>query len=298
MRSQRVQVLGLTRWSYPFGSKGFRRKGRSHQDQCARLYAPQRLDHRLFLLEHVLIPGLRAQKDKDFTHIFLLGEKLPEPWRSSVLALLATVPQATAVFRPEGGNHRDVCREVMLQHVDLTSDVTAQYRLDDDDGVAVDFVGKTREMFQELSPFFEQCGRLALDYSRGFILRSTKDNISMQPVSMRLWAPGMAIYQRAESLKSALDFHHLKVWHDMPTLTWQEQPMFIRGAHHDNDSDLASFGRRTRGFEFNHRNPKRYFQKRFGLHLDAIEQTWNQRKAHFLALEGDATSAKRVLRAA
>lgn len=284
MTKDRIQVLGITRWSYPFNSKGFRQSGGELADVRARLYAPHRLDHRLFLLEHVLVPGLRAQTDPDFTHLVLIGDQLPDPWRSRILEILKTVPQIIPVFRPEGEKHQDICRAVIQEHIDPECYATAQYRLDDDDGVSANFVEKTRSLFPDLKPFFKESGRLALDFSRGFILKSTEKDILMHPVSMRFWAPGMAIFQRPNSKKAVLDFHHLKIWHGMATLMWAEEPMFIRGAHHDNDSDLATFGRRTRGFSFTHRNPNRYFEKRFGLDLPVIEQTWERHKEHFLGM--------------
>lgn len=284
MAQQRLQVLGLTRWSYPFQAKGFRQSGGSLEEVRARLYQPQRLEHRLFLLEQVVLPALRQQTNPDFTHLILIGDQLPEPWRSRIVELTQSIPQIIPLFLPEGQKHQDICRSVMLDHIDPKCDATAQYRLDDDDGISVDFVEKTRDIFGELRTFFDANGRLAVDFSKGFILRSTPESIRMEPVSMRFWAPGMAIFQKADSQRALLDFHHLKVWHDMPTFMWSDMPMFIRGAHHDNDSHLASFGRRTRGFRFSHRNPNKYFARRYGIDLEQMQRIWDQRKTQYLNL--------------
>lgn len=283
----RIQALGLTRWSYPFQSKHFRRAETDLKALRAQLYAPARLDHRLFLLEHVLLPGLRIQHDQNFTHVFLIDEQLPQPWRDRLLALLETVPQIVPVFHAEGGLEKDVCRQVMAAHVDPDCDVTAQYRLDDDDGVARDFIARTRETFSTIAPIFAEEGRMGLDFNRGFILQSSDQDITMRPVSMRFWAPGMVVFLRPDSNRMLMDFHHLKLWHYMPTLTWGQRPMFIRGAHHDNDSDLASFGRRARGFNFNPGKPERFYRNHFGVDLPEMQRIWQAEKDYFLNSQGD-----------
>ena len=285
MSTTHIQVLGLTRWSYPFSGAGFRRSGEDLAALRARLYAPARLDHRLFLLEHVVLPALRVQRDTDFTHLFLIGDHLPDPWRSRVMRLLADVPQIAPVIRPEGEMQADLCREVLRAHVDPGCDVVAQYRLDDDDGLARNFVLQTRRMFEQIAPMFEEEGRFGLDFNRGFILQSSRDDIAMRPVSMRFWAPGLVVFQRPDSKRALLDFPHLRLWHAMPTLSWNGRPMFIRGAHHDNDSVLANFARRTRSFRFSPANPERYWRNHFGVDLPAMQEIWRREKAHFFGAE-------------
>lgn len=282
MSIQKIRTIGLTRWSYPFRGRGFRKGGADLERLRAELYAPRRLDHRLFLLEQVVLPGLRDQTDPDFTHLFLMGDQLPDPWRSRVLALLKTVPQIKPIFEPEGGKHREVCRRIMREEIDGDCDATAQYRLDDDDGVGVRFIECAKSRLGDVQKVFEKDGRLALDFNQGFILKSSAKDISLRPVSMRFWAPGMIVFQRPESKKCILDFNHVRIWHYMTTLTSQDEPMFIRGAHHDNDSDLDTFGRRTRSFDFSHRNPERFFQRRFGLDVNAITEEWEKHKDYFL----------------
>ncbi len=277
-----VQAIGLTRWSYPAAGTSLRRGGDDVAALRARLYAAHRLDHRLFLLEHVLLPGLKLQSDADFTHLFLMGNQLPDPWRSRVLKLLAKVPQVVPIFAPEGRGFNDLCREVIHDHTAQDCEVTAQYRLDDDDGLSCNFIQKTRELFTSITPLFESQQRFGLDFNRGFILQTTAEDVTMRPVSIRFWAPGMVVFQSRGAKRTALDYNHLRLWHYMQTMTWRDEPMFIRGAHHDNDSHLSAFGRRARGFPFEPRNPTRYFKKTFGLNLPRVQRLWQVEKANFL----------------
>lgn len=282
MNANKIQALGVTRWSYPCGQEGFRREGSDLEALRAQLYAPHRLDHRIFLLEHVLLPCLRAQTDPDFTHLFLMGDQLPDPWRGKVLDLLKTVPQIKPVFWPEGEDMLEVCSALILNHVTPDCVATAQYRLDDDDAVAIDFIQRTREIFSKMRSFFEESGRLGIDFCRGFIMQTSATGIEINPVSMRFWAPGQMVFLRPDSKRSLFDFNHLQIWHHMPAMTWNEKPMFIRGAHHDNDSHLASFARRTKSFKFHHARPTRYFKRRFAFDLRRMSTEWEEQAAVFL----------------
>ena len=50
MPEYKVQALGITRWSYPGRGSGFRKLDDDLAVLRAKLYAPNRLEHRLFLL--------------------------------------------------------------------------------------------------------------------------------------------------------------------------------------------------------------------------------------------------------
>ena len=282
MQTARIQALGITRWSYPSGQGGFRRDSSDLKALRKTLYAPHRLEHRLFLLEHVVLPCMAAQSDPDFTLLFVMGDKLPDPWRSRVLALLQTVPQIKPVFLSEGQDMQKACRTVLRQHVDPTCTAVAQFRLDDDDAVAFDFIERTRALFDRIGSFFEESNRLGIDFCRGFIMQTSAAAIDVSPVSMRFWAPGQMVFLRPDSAEALFDFNHLQIWHHMPTMTWNAEPMFIRGAHHDNDSHLTSFARRTMAFKFRHARPTRYFRRRYGIDLRTMRAIWADRADEFM----------------
>jgi hypothetical protein len=288
--AQNLQFLGITRWSYPGQSKEFRRDSADLADLRAQLYAPHRLDHRLFLLEHHLLPALKAQSDQDFGQLFVLGDQLPDPWRQRFLDLVAPLPQAIVTFEPEGQDMREMLADLIPQHMQAGADVVAQFRIDDDDAVSIDFIAESRAMFARLQPFFEQEGRMALDYTRGFILSSSAIGIDLRPVSTRFWAPGLVVFQERAEANSVFEFPHLRVWHEMPTLTWKERPMFIRGSHHDNDSGLGDFAPRTKSFGFRPANLRRYMQRRFGIDIRELRSKWTDQQAHFLGKPAKTTA--------
>jgi len=270
-----LQILGLTRWSYPFKGTGFRKADRDLDALRAQLYAPERLNHRLFLLRHILLPGLRAQTDARFTHVFLIGDGLPEPWKSQLLTLLETVPQIVPVLCEEGRGHKDLCREILHRHRDPAAQVVAEYRLDDDDGLARTFVAQTRKCFCQMRSVLDQGRGMAIDFSRGFVFDSAGETLTLDPVSMRFWAAGMAVSLPPDSTRCVMDINHLKVWHSIPTLTLPTAPMFLRGRHKDNDSGFKLAKRGARGFPFDPPDPMAYFAQVFGVDIVKAQDAWD-----------------------
>ncbi len=240
MSAPHVQVQGLCRWSYPADPGAFNLPNESFESMRAALYAPERLETRLFFLEHVVLPCLKGQTDGDFTLNLMLGETLPDPYRSRLLTLISEVPQVRAVFLPEGLPHKEACRDVMLETRDESADVVAEFRLDDDDAVATDFVDQLRALFKVLAPVYAHSRRCAVDFSRGYILRCEEDGaVRYDGVQARLWTPALALYLPPSHRKSLINYPHMRTWRSMPVLSLSKKAMFLRGAHGGNDSAVS-----------------------------------------------------------
>lgn len=232
-----MQVLGLCRFSVP-SLGGFQVEHDSIEARRAMLYDPARLEERTVWFEHVTLPSIRAQRDGDFTFVVLVGEDLPDPWRSRLEALVAGVPQARLVAAPPG-HHRRICAEAMRAQVDPGVGLVAEFRLDDDDAVAVDFVERVRDEGRALLPQFRKLGVAALDFSRGVVLEVTEAGPVVVPRRALLWTPALAVLTKVEAEARILDHPHHKLWKTMPTLTLPDEVMFLRGAHGGNDSHIA-----------------------------------------------------------
>ncbi len=233
----KIQVLGLTRFSYPANLEAFQTRHDSMAARRAALYAPERLALRFFWFEHVALPCLRAQSDPDFTHLVLIGEDFPKTYRDRMEAALEGLPQARLIARATA-NHRDVYREVMLAARDPEADVIAEYRLDDDDGVAVDFVARARSDFAHGAAIFAEHDKLAVDYQKGIVIAADAEGVTYVPRVTKYWAPGLVTYLPPGFDKCTMDFPHHRVWWRMPTLTFPDRVMYLRGAHATNDSQI------------------------------------------------------------
>lgn len=235
----RVQVLGLCRFSL-VSEGAFQVEHATIEERRAFLYDPVRLQQRFVWFEHVVLPCLRAQTDPDFTLVVLTGDDLPHPFCDLLEALCATVPQIV-LDRRAPGMHRDLCRDSIRARIDPDADVVAQFRLDDDDAVAVDFVARLRSDFAVLRPIYAREGRLSLDYARGLVL-AVEDGITLRPVVAANWTPALALFLPPNADRAILDYPHHWLLNQMSGVHLVDCFMFIRGRHETNDSRKWSSG--------------------------------------------------------
>ena len=267
-----MQVVGLCRFSYPANINAFQTRHKDMADRTAALYADDRLAARTFLFENFLLPGLRAQTDPDFTLLLLMGEDLPEPWRSRILGAIADVPQIKPVFRPAGLVHRELYREMFLAERDTAAGLVAEFRIDDDDALAHDFVERLRKAEPLLASLINDHGRAAIDFQKGLLMELGQGRIDYRPVIVPGWAPALAMVQRSGSGKCVMDIMHHKMWLHMPTLTFQDSPMFLRGSHETNDSQIKLGG--TGAFKLPAEEIPALLRDRFSLDMAENARKW------------------------
>lgn len=233
--AEHLQVQGLCRFSLPC-TGGFKKYHADFAERRAALYAPARLDQRCYWFEHVALPGLYQQTDRDFTLHVVLGEDFPEPWRSRMEAIFAAIPQITPHWRAPD-DHRAICRDVLLGARDPTAAAVAEFRLDDDDAVAIDYVAQLRRNWPKLARLAGPNGRVALDHGRGMVLEARADGqIEMHPLVTLCWSAGLALFMRPDDTGIIMDFPHHRIWQRVPFVNLTDTMMFIRGDHATNDS--------------------------------------------------------------
>lgn len=276
----RVQVQGICRWSYPAAPGAFQKEPEAGDLAAlrAQLYAPERLRLRLFFLEYVMLPALRAQSDPDFTLHLLMGDQLPGDVRARVLALIADVPQIRPHFEPEGQPHAEVCRKIMLAGREKEARAVAEFRLDDDDAVATDFVEFTRQSFAKLRQVWRAGGKLALDCNAGLVLE-TGDSLTFRAVIARYWTPGLVLFLRPKLRQCVMDFAHAQLWKRIPTLTHPRRVMFIRGAHGDNDSNVSQRPHNDSFDDLPEGQIDALLAERFGISRADLQARWAEYRA-------------------
>ncbi len=260
-----VQVLGLCRFSVP-SLGAFQSLPEEISDRRAALYDPARLGRRMIWFEHVLLPGVMLQSDPDFTLVLMLGPDLPEPFHSRIKALVAEVPQIRIAYAPPG-EHRAICAEAMRPHLAPQARLVAQFRLDDDDAISLNFVQRIRRDLALLDRLQGKHGALALDYAKGFVLRDEAGRVTAEPVLTQGWAPGMVLALPPGLNKFVLDYPHHLIWKRMPVLSLVDQIMFVRGAHDGNDSRILRF---DRGFRVQATEIPRLLAERFAIDLEGF----------------------------
>lgn len=266
-----LQVLGLCRFSYPAALEGFQTRHATMEDRRAALYAPERLDTRLFWFEHCLLPGIAAQTNPDFTLLLLMGDDMPDPWHSRLRALIDPVPQIRPVYRASGP-HRRVYREILKAARNPDARTVAEFRLDDDDAVAVNYIGNIRRSFAQVRPLWRQKGRLAVDQGKGVVIEADGPQITLSPVLAHCWAAALTVFLRPADEACVMDFPHQKVWQRMPLVSFTDQMMFLRGSHATNDSRVNLNG--THPVQVDPDELPALVKRRFGVDIDRFRQGW------------------------
>ncbi|SDY50790.1 glycosyltransferase [Citreimonas salinaria] len=228
-----MQVIGLCRFSYP-AEGGFQVEHGSIEERMAYLYAAPRMEERLRHFECVCLPGLRAQTDPDFTFLILVGDAMPARWRDRLESLLDGFPQARIVAR-QPGPHRQVCQEVLNAARD-TDRPCLQFRHDDDDAVAVDFVARLRKAAIDCAPLLRDHRLVGLDWNRGFIARPDERGLCAEETVTPYWGVAQALAVQPGVAQTILNFAHDRINRFMPTVTFTDRAMYVRGHNDHNDS--------------------------------------------------------------
>ncbi len=270
---QTIQVIGLCRFSFPAPLTTFQVKHETMEERRAALYSTARLQQRFMWFEHVFLPSIRAQTDPDFTMLLLLGDDFPEPWRSKLHDLIADVPQIMPLYRPSQ-NHRKLCRELFHAARAPDADVVVEFRLDDDDAVAVDFVEQLRAHYPVIAPLMQHDGKAGLDFQRGFLVESLDDGLRVRAMSVPQWTPALAAYFRPGHKNCIMDFKHLSIWARMPVVSRSDMLMFVRGSHDTNDSRVIPT--RAVPVKIDPEDIVSKFRSRFGIELEALDQAWEK----------------------
>ena len=268
-----VQALGICRFSYPSELSAFKVKHDSIEDRRRALYAPDRLAQRMFFFEYILLPGLRAQTDPDFTFLILVGDQFPE--RAKLETLIAGLPQVQIVSAPEGLNVSNVSREAIRDARNPKADYIAEFRLDDDDGVAVDYIERSKELVRS---FQFEGNRMAVDWAQGLSVVA-RQKLEWIPVTTRFWPCALTVFLRPGHPKCVLDYHHRRLWHRMPTVTIPEPIMYLRGAHDFNDAgkngDIFKSQENARP-ALDDNAAQVVLKERFGIDPSLTQQAWQE----------------------
>ncbi|EPX86862.1 putative rhamnosyl transferase [Salipiger mucosus] len=266
-----MQAIGLCRFSWP-AEGGFQVEHASIAERRAYLYSKARMEQRFRTFEAITLPGLRGQTDPDFTFVLLIDEALPEAHAERLLALVADLPQAVVVARPPGP-HRATCREVLNAARHDPAAPCLQFRLDDDDTVARDFIARIRADAAMLEGLRSRNRLVTLDYNRGYILRPSAEGLHGEETVLNSYPMGMAMCLQGGVTQSIMNFAHGKVARFMPVVSFTDSAMFVRGHSDFNDSRQSS---RARPVDLPPASPETLavLRERFGITADHVRSVF------------------------
>ena len=228
------EIVVSMRFSY-WGKSGW--KSPASQDR-ALLFDKDRLLLRLSLLQSLPLPSLAAQTDQRFHLHVLTSQGLP-PWALDALheacAEVLDPSQFTIDPRRVGLAAARSREFLMARHGRAR---TLQVVLDDDDGLATDFLASLRVQMAQLPPPEGPDAVRFLTQSYGYGLDVTdldSSAITLYPLRYPFINLGLALSARADGM-NLFGIAHRTTPKRFPHLVGKDRRMYVRTIHVRNDS--------------------------------------------------------------
>lgn len=235
--ASRLPVVIVTRFSY-IGNSGWKIPEAEREKI---LFDPERLDLRLWLFERITIASLLAQSDQHFHHYILTSDQLPIWALERLMAIcLAAYPGGNfTIDRQPVGNARKFLREFMVAK--RLGDRVVQIVLDDDDGLAADFLATVAEKLDGVAALEPEKLPVFLSFSRGYGLVFSDDATASAAVFLHRYPYINLGLTMVDSPKAPniLAIDHLAAPKKAGCVPIGGVPMFVRSVHGFNDSRVA-----------------------------------------------------------
>jgi hypothetical protein len=229
-----LQVIGLCRFSYP-AIGGFQVEHETIEDRIAYLYEKARLEERFRLMEAVALPCIKAQTDEDFELIIVIGDQFPKEHSDRLHDITADITQIRIIAEPPRPQ-REVMKEIFNKARKDPSVPCLQFRHDDDDAFAVDFIERLRAASHDAQALTAQHKAVNFDWNKGIVAEFGPNGIASTDIFRQLYPAAMGMQIRGGSPLTIMNFAHEKIARFMPLVSYPEAQMFVRSHNSSNDS--------------------------------------------------------------
>lgn len=138
----------------------FNLRGMEDTPSSAKMIDAAYLGQRLELFERFCLPTVRSQTEQDFKWLVLFADETPEAVKARVATYAADWPNLVPVYLPRGSS--SVGPLVVAPYLDESPQILLTTRLDNDDGLARDYVAKVRRHARSNE-------RLVLQFPMGYV---------------------------------------------------------------------------------------------------------------------------------
>lgn len=237
----RNRIVGLVRFSYP-ALTGFTRQDEDIGRQTEMLHARDRLEARFRFFETLALPSLKAQTDRGFETLVLVGEGLPD-WAFDRLSEGLRGLEGARVLRLPPMQHYPAMQAAFGSlHDDGCSHLTT-FRLDDDDAMDVDHIARLRRMVDGMARVLGPQATFCVGHNRGLFLDLSEGAPIWTDVTEKLpLGVGLAMCAPVDSRENIFRRNHRLLPMFFTTLTEADTPAYIRTVHPGNDSEGKASG--------------------------------------------------------
>ena len=231
-----MRTVGICRFSYA-GEGGFKVGHEDHAALEAFLYGEARMEERFRLFEAITLPCVARQTDPDFTFLIFTGTGLPAHHLERLQKLIADIPQCVIKQYPPRP-HRRIMKKAVNDWRGEPVEPCLQFRLDDDDAMALGFVEKFKQAAVDLSAITARHNSDAVDFNQGYVFTAGAKGVKLWTYHYAYSAIALGIIVQAGSDDTIMNHGHQNLWKILPTLTLTGEDMMMRGHNDFNDSRL------------------------------------------------------------
>jgi hypothetical protein len=230
-------IAGLCRFSF-LSEDG----GGGWKTAAEALFDDARLETRFRLFERYTLPSIRGQTDGDFRFIVLTSSEMPKPQRDRLMDITSG-DRAIKVLPLPVQKVEKAIKAAFRQEFGR-ADPQVSFRVDDDDGLSVNFVRRLREAAGARGlgdPFY-------VSFGRGIVVMHEGDRVAWaSECAYPFFSAGMALVASKAQRRYVYSFGHLKCHRRFDGLVLSGAPAFIRCLHGHNDGKAELRGT-TRGY--------------------------------------------------
>lgn len=231
-----MRTVGICRFSYA-GEGGFKVGHEDHAALEAFLYGEARMEERFRLFEAITLPCVARQSDPDFTFLIVTGTGLPAHHLARLQKLASNIPQCVIKQYPPRP-HRRIMKKAVNDWRGEPTEPCLQFRLDDDDAMALTFVEKFKQAAVDLSSITARHSSVAVDFNQGYVFTAGPKGVKLWAYHYAYSAIALGIIVQAGSDDTIMNHGHQNLWKIMPTLTLTGEDMMMHGHNDFNDSRL------------------------------------------------------------
>lgn len=235
-----MQAIGLCRFSYP-ALGGFQIEHDTIEERIAFLYGQERLEERFRLFEHMALPCMKAQSNEDWEMVVVIGDSLPKRHADRLRDLVGDIGQISVQVH-EPRPQREIMKEILNKARIDASKPCLQFRYDDDDAVAVDFIARLREAANDCAGLNRRHSAVAYDWTSGFAAQCDAQGMRACEMQYKQYVAALGMHIRGGSQLTIMNFAHTKLDQFMPVVSFPEPAMWVESHNGFNDSAARQRG--------------------------------------------------------
>lgn len=225
MKEQDIPIVGVCRFSMLGRGDWKAYKGKTdseleavYEQKATELFDPERIEHRLATFEHLTLRAMRSQSDPNFQFLVVASDRMPEKYRKRLESLCREVKQA--VLRFVEPMH---VSEVLHRHFaefNLSMADVVQFRLDDDDLVAKDYIRRLRRHASDMW----RNANFAVSFPSIYYCVTDGPTEGVYDWYSPFFSAGAAV---RHSKRTVFDYGHYKIPHHLVSVTDPHFPCIV-----------------------------------------------------------------------